>query len=115
MSKPLEVCKCELQMMRVEMLGPTCVCKDNMSVIHNTQHQESMLKKKSKSICYHAIRESVAVGGSLTGHMSTHDNPADLATKALSGGQKHNGLIEMVSQDIGNDAEDRLRKKQRAG
>jgi len=39
------------------------------------------LKKKSNSICYHAIRESVAMGESLTAHVASKENPADLATK----------------------------------
>ena len=46
-----------------------------------------MLQKKSNFICYHAIRESVAMGEMLTGHVSTHHNPADVATKLLAGGQ----------------------------
>ena len=96
-------------------MKPTCVYGDHMSVIYNTQCLESMLEKKSDSICHHAIRESVAMEESLMGHVSTHNNPANIATKVVSGGQKHNGLVEMLSQDIGNGAEDRLRKKQRVG
>jgi hypothetical protein len=56
---------------------------DNMSVIRNTQRQESMLKKKSNSICYHAVCESVAMGESLTGHIGTNENVGDLAMKEL--------------------------------
>ena len=55
-----------------------------MSVIHNTQRPESTLKKKSNSIAYHAVRELVAMGESLTGHVATNSNVADLATKVLS-------------------------------
>ncbi len=44
-----------------------------------------MLKKKSNSICYHAVRESVAMGESLTGHIGTNENVGDLATKVLYG------------------------------
>ena len=40
-----------------------------MSTIHNTQHPESQLKKKSNSICYHAVREAMAMGELLTGHI----------------------------------------------
>ena len=71
-----------------------------MSVIHNTQRPESTLKKKSNSVCYHAVRESVAMGESLTCHVSTHDNPADLATKVVPGGQKRNSLVAMLLWDI---------------
>eukprot|EP00978_Attheya_sp_CCMP212_P018507 scaffold50675_cov69-Attheya_sp.AAC.4 len=59
-----------------------------MSVIHNTQRPESVLKKKSNSICYHAIRESVAMGESLTTHVPTALNPANICTKVISGGKK---------------------------
>ena len=56
-------------MMGDEISGPSYIYGDNMSVIQNTQRPESTLKKKSDSICYHAIRESVAMGESLTGHV----------------------------------------------
>jgi hypothetical protein len=90
----------KLRMMGVPISGPTYIYGDNMSVIHNTQSPESTLKKKSNSICYHAVRESVAMGESLTTHISTHENPADIATKVLSGGQKRNGLIGLVLYDL---------------
>ena len=35
-------------------------------------------------------------GESLTGHVLTHANPADLCTKVLPGGQKHDGLVSLV-------------------
>jgi hypothetical protein len=90
----------KLRMMGVALSGPTYIYGDNMSVIHNTQRPESTLKKKSNSICYHAVRESVAMGESITGHVSTHNNPADIATKVLPGGQKRNGLIGLVLYDL---------------
>ena len=51
-----------LRMMGVPIEGLTRIYGDNMSTIHNTQHPESQLKKKSNSICYHAAREAVAMG-----------------------------------------------------
>ena len=90
----------KLRMMGVPLDGPTFVYGDNMSVIHNTQRPESTLKKKSNSICYHAVRESVAMGESLTGHVSTHENPADLTTKILPGGRKRDHLTSLVLYDI---------------
>jgi hypothetical protein len=63
----------KLRVMGVAILGPSFIFGNNMSVIHNTQRPESMLKKKSNSICYHAICEAVAMGECLTGHVSTHD------------------------------------------
>ena len=46
----------KLQMMGVNIDGPTYVYGDNMSVIHNTSKPKSVLKKKSYSICYHFVR-----------------------------------------------------------
>ena len=73
---------------------------DNMSVIHNTQRPESTLKKKSNSICYHAVRESVAMHEMLTGHVPSGDNPSDLATKIIGGGQKRDHLTGLIMHDI---------------
>ena len=75
----------KLQMMGVPIFGPSLIYGDNMSVIHNTQRTESTLKKKSDSIAYHAVRESVAMGKSLTGHVGTNSKQEDLATKVLYG------------------------------
>jgi hypothetical protein len=46
----------KLRMMGVAIDGPTYVYGDNMSVVHNTQRPESVLKKKSNAICYYAVR-----------------------------------------------------------
>ena len=86
----------KLRMMGVPLSGPTYVYGDNMSVIHNTQRPESTLKKKSNSIAYHACRESVAKGESLTGHIPTKLNPADICTKVIPGGQKRNDVIDLI-------------------
>ena len=43
----------KLRMMGVKISGLTYVFGDNMSVIHNMHRPESVLKKKSNSICYH--------------------------------------------------------------
>jgi hypothetical protein len=73
--------------------------RDNMSVIHNTQRPESVLKKKSIAICYHFMRASpVAMGECLTAHIvRSEDNPEqDLCTKVMPGGQKRDRLVDMV-------------------
>ena len=75
----------KLRMMGVPINGPSLVYGDNMSVIYNSQSPESTLKNKCNSIAYHACRESVAMGKSLTGHVPTNSNVADLATKCLFG------------------------------
>ena len=91
----------KLRMMGVELSGPSYIYGDNMSVVHNTQRPESTLKKKSNSVCYyHAIQEAVAMGECLTGHVSTHDNPADICTKLIPGGQKRDHLVGLILYDI---------------
>ena len=89
----------KLRMMGVPINGPSFVLGDNMSVIHNTQRPESTLKKKSNAICYHAVREAVAMGELLTGHCSTHDNESDLMTKVLFG-QKRRKFVGSLLHDI---------------
>ena len=86
----------KLRMMGIPIDGPTYIFGDNMSVIHNTQRPESVLKKKSIAICYHFMRESVAMGECLTAHIRSEDNPADLCTKIMPGGQKRDRLVAMV-------------------
>ena len=86
--------------MGVPISGPTDVYGDNMSIIKNTHHPELTLGKKLNSICYHAIRESVAMGESRTAHIGTNDNPADLASKIIGGGQKRTHLVGMLLHNI---------------
>jgi hypothetical protein len=87
----------KLRMMGVPLKEPTYILGDsNMSVIHNTQRPESVLKKKSIAICHHFMRESVAMGECLTAHIRTEDNPADLCTKVIPGGQLRDRLVNMV-------------------
>jgi hypothetical protein len=90
----------KLRMMGVDISGPSYIYGDNMSVIHNTQRPESVLKKKSNAICYHAIREAVAMGECLTGHVSTHDNPADICTKIIPGGRKRDHSVSLILHDL---------------
>jgi hypothetical protein len=73
---------------------------ENMSVVHNTQRPESMLKKKSNSFCYYMVRESAAMGESNIGHMPSVDNPADICTKVVAGGQKQNHSIRLLLHDL---------------
>ena len=91
----------KLRMMGIEIAGPSYFFGDNMSVIHNTSKPESVLKRKSNSICYHAIRESVAMGETLCGHIRSEDNCADVCTKVISGGRKRDGLVSQVLYDFG--------------
>jgi len=86
----------KLRMMGVPIFGPSLIYGDNMSVIHNTQRPESTLKKKNNAIAYHAVRESVAMGESLTGHVETNSNPADLATKVLYGKKRRDMVMKLL-------------------
>jgi hypothetical protein len=61
---------------------------DNMSVILNTTLPSSVLKKKKHQACnYHQIREAIAGGIIIFGHIDTKDNVADICTKPLPGPQ----------------------------
>jgi hypothetical protein len=71
-----------------------------MSVVHNTQRPECFLKKKLDSICYRAVRESAATGESIIGHVPSIDNPADICTNGVPGGQKRNHLISLLLRDL---------------
>jgi hypothetical protein len=68
MKNGIETCRglhYKLMMMVAALSDPTFVYGDNIYVVHNTQRPESVLKKKSKSICYHAVHESSAMGESI--------------------------------------------------
>jgi hypothetical protein len=103
MKNGIETCRglrYKLRMMGVTLIGPTFVYGENMSVVHNTQMPESVLKKKSNSICYHTVRESAAMGESIIGHVPSFDIPADIFTKFVPGGQKWNHLIRILLHDL---------------
>ena len=70
-----------------------------MSVIHNTSKLETTLKKKCNAIAYHAVYESVTIGETLTGHIISEDNLADLLTKVVTR-YKHERLVSLVLYDI---------------
>mmetsp|Transcript_37601 Transcript_37601/g.53010 ORF Transcript_37601/g.53010 Transcript_37601/m.53010 type:complete len:1380 (-) Transcript_37601:246-4385(-) len=90
----------KLRMMGVPLSGPAYVYGDNMSVIQNTSRPESTLKKKSHSVCYHAVRESVAMGEIVTAHVRSEENVADLCTKVIPGGMKRQYLVTQVLYDV---------------
>jgi hypothetical protein len=67
-----------------------------MSVAHNNHRPESVLKTKSKSICYNVVRESAAMGESIIGNVPSVDNPADMCIKVVPVGQERNHLIRLL-------------------
>ncbi len=86
-------------MMGVAIDGVTHIYGDNMSIIKNNSLPESTLNKKSNTVCYHAVRESVATGETLTTHIPGAENPANLMTKVLSG-SKRQYLVRNLLHDI---------------
>jgi hypothetical protein len=89
----------KLRMMGVPVTCPSYVYGDNKSVITNSSKPESTLKKKSNSICFHAVREAVAMKECLIAHISTKKNLADLMTKALCGVTWRNH-VEKILYDV---------------
>ena len=61
----------KLRMMGIPVSGSSYFYGDNMSVINNAQKPESVLRKKSNSICYHAVRKAVAMGELLAAHVAS--------------------------------------------
>ena len=78
----------KLRMMGISVDLPSYIFGDNQSVLANTTHPHSTLKKKSSSIAFHFVREGVAKNEWLTTYLNTHHNPSDLLTKSLPGGEK---------------------------
>ena len=52
----------KLRMMGIPISGSSYIYGDNMSIVQNTYKPESVMKKKSNSVCYHAVHESVTMG-----------------------------------------------------
>ncbi|KAL7523055.1 hypothetical protein ACHAWF_000342 [Thalassiosira exigua] len=90
----------KFRIMGVPISGPTFIYGDNMSVINNTSKPESVLKKKSNSICNHVVWESVASGECLMTHIPTLKNFADLLTKVLFGKNNRHELVRGILYDI---------------
>ena len=59
----------KLSMMGIPISGPSFIYGNNISVVHDTYRPESILRKKSNSVCYHAVFESVAMGESVIEHI----------------------------------------------
>ena len=78
----------KFRMMGIPVSGPSYIYNANKSAITNLTRPESTLQKKINSICYHAIREPVAMGESLLTHAGTADNLADLLTKPIFGAKR---------------------------
>ena len=87
----------KLWMMGIPIDRPSYVYGDNMSVLHNMTNLESTLKKKSNSIAYHLVCESV--DEMRTGYVMSEDNPADIMTKVQPKGKRCEGLLRQLMWD----------------
>ena len=72
-------------MLGVPLDGHAHMRVDNMSVVRNSCVPESVLKKKSNSIAYHFVRESVAARIICVAYEESGSNKADILTKIQSG------------------------------
>ena len=45
----------KLRMMGIPISGLSYIYGHNLSVVHNTSRPESVLRRKSNSVCYHAV------------------------------------------------------------
>jgi hypothetical protein len=77
------------KLMGIPLTGPSYIFADNKSQVTNSTIPESTLKKKCDSICYHVVRESVAMGESLITYINSDDNLSDLMTKVTHGSKRH--------------------------
>ena len=90
----------KLRMMGISVEGPAYIYGDNKSVLANSTVPHSTLKKKSNSISYHFIREGCARDEWRLTYVNTHENPADLLTKPLLGGEKRSKFVKMLLHHI---------------
>jgi hypothetical protein len=73
----------KLRMLGVKLERETMLVGDNMSVVLNTTIPSSSLKKKHLACSYHRVREAIAGGFVLFGHINSERNLADIGTKPL--------------------------------
>ena len=92
----------KLRMMGIPCDFPAYILGDDQSVLANSSKPFSVLKKKSSSIAYHFVREGVASDEWRYAYVITHDNPADLLTTPIGGGEKRTKLTGMMIYIISN-------------
>jgi hypothetical protein len=76
------------------------------SVTTSSSWPESLLKKKSNAIAYHAVREACAMKEILTCYVKTDNNVAAIMTKVLPSGERRDALVERLLYDITSGVED---------
>jgi hypothetical protein len=73
----------KFRMLGIVLEDQTLMVGDNMSVVLNTTIPSSSLKKKHLACSYHRIREAIAGGFVVFGHIDSEKNLADIGTKPL--------------------------------
>lgn len=86
----------KLRMIGIPCSEPTLVYGNNQSVLANSTLPASQLKKKSNSIAYHFVRESLARDEWTTVYINTNENLADLLTKPLPWSEKRSKFIQAI-------------------
>ncbi len=84
------------------MTGPSFIYGDNKSQVTNSSRPELTLKKKCYAVCYHTIRDSVAMGESLITHIPTQFDLTDFLTNVTNGATRPR-LVGNVLFDIHDD------------
>ncbi len=77
-------------MMGVPLDGPANVVADNDTMVKNSTIPSVTLHKKHNTICYHFVREAVAAQIIRLAYIPSHQNLADMFTKALGATKLHN-------------------------
>ena len=88
--------------MGIPISSPSYIHWDNMSVVHNIYRSKSVFRKKSNSVCYHVVCESVALGRLSVGHIPSSENVADLMEKVLCR-QRRKYMVSNILYDIHDD------------
>ena len=86
----------KLRMLGVNIKETSVLVGDNMSVVINTTLPSSSLKKKHQACNYHRVREAIAAGFIMFGHINSEINLADICTKPLAAPAFHSLLKDYL-------------------
>ena len=84
-----------LRWLGIPVKNPTKVFGNNWGVIQSASIPESELKKKHIAISYHYVREAISARIIDAYWLQSHENFADICTKAL-GGNLHGSIVNAV-------------------
>ena len=74
-----------LRRLGVQVNSPCHLFRDNLGVIQNTSNAEADVRKKHVTICFHLVREIIAVGIISPHWITDNSNLSDLFTKQING------------------------------